>query len=97
VQQVRNLFENLYNSFRLAILPINSKKRGLIMLVKDLTTDQFKILIKETLNESQSKLVKEKITLTPDKMLNLAKEVYADLSSEDILEIESIALNNFNL
>ncbi len=66
------------------------------MLVKDLTKEELKILIKETMEETQLQPV-IKPFLTPDEMLNLAKEVYADFSSEDIKEIESIALTRFTI
>jgi hypothetical protein len=67
------------------------------MLVKDLTTDQLKILIQETIKETPLELVKKQVSLTPDEILNLAKEVYNGLSTEDIAEIESITLSRFTI
>lgn len=67
------------------------------MLVKDLTTDELKNLIKESIYEKELILIKEKKYLTPDEMLNLAKEIYEDLSPEEIAEIESITLSRFTL
>jgi hypothetical protein len=67
------------------------------MLVKDLTTDQLKILIQETIKETPLELVRKQVSLTPDEILNLAKEVYNGLSTEDIAEIESITLSRFTI